>query len=266
MSRSSRAVVLALAIASASAASATPSTTFWTPATTETQPPLVPHLTYDTYFGEMGALQIDTGITLGLLARPRLKVEAGVDLYHPTLGPRGQLGTLDYAQLNARVTFGGARALSVGVTNVGFKKDVSDYHTVYAVLGARTAWGSITAGGYYGLGSEYLWKRMEGQMRGGLLASWVSPDVHVRAPGLDKVAFLFDVAAGMNWMGGAGAGVALYFTPAIAVRTGPVMFLDWPGASNSGLPYWLWSVQLDVDVELVKRDATKPAAAADSGR
>ncbi len=38
-----------------------------------------------------------------------------------------------------------------------------------------------------------------------------------------------------------------------------------PGASNSGLPYWLWSVQLDVDVELVKRNATKPAGAADSG-
>lgn len=252
MTRALRILVLASGLASASRAGATPSTVFWTPATTYTQPAGVPHLTYDTYFGEAGALQIDTGLTVGVVGRPKLKIEAGLDVYHPTLSPKGQLGTLDYAQLNARVTIGGSRALSVGITNVGFKSDVSNYDTLYAVFGAPTAWGSFTVGGYYGAGSEYLWTRMEGQMRGGVLASWVSRDVAVGAPGLDKLVFLVDVAAGMNWMGGAGAGVALYFTPAVAVRTGPVVFADWPGASNSGLPWWLWSVQLDVDVALAR--------------
>ncbi len=264
MKSSLRVVAITFGIACASIASATPSSTFWTPATTYTQPAGVPHLTYDTYFGEAGALQIDTGITVGLLTWPNLKIEAGLDLYYPTLAPQGQLRTLDFAQLNARITLGGSPALSVGVANVGFKKDVSDYDTLYAVFGGPTRWGSFTVGGYFGAGSEYLWTRMEGQMRAGLLASWVSRDVRIGAPGLDKIVLLFDLAAGMNWLGGAGAGVGLYFTPAIAVRTGPVVFVDWPFYFNSRLPYWLWSVQLDVDVDLVKRKGPTPAGAADT--
>jgi hypothetical protein len=263
MSRSLRLLVLASGVASASTAAATPSTIFWTPATTYTQPAGVPHLTYDTYFGEAGALQIDLGLTVGLLGRPRLKIEAGLDVYHPTLGPRGQLGTLDYAQLNAKVTFGGSPALSVGIANVGFEQDVSNYHTLYAVIGGPTGWGAFTIGAYYGLGSEYLWRRMEGQMRGGVLASWVSRDVPVGVAGIDKIVFLVDLAAGMNWMGGAGAGVGLYLTPAVVLRTGPMAFLDWPGASNSGLPWWLWSVQLDVDFDLAQPKGTAAARATD---
>ena len=69
-------------IAAASTAFATPSTTFWTPATTYTQPAPVPHLTYDTYFGEQGALQIDTGVEFGLFSSKYLQAEAGFDLFY----------------------------------------------------------------------------------------------------------------------------------------------------------------------------------------
>ncbi len=265
MKNACRAVAIAAGLALAPVALATPSSTFWTPATTYTQPAGVPHLTYDTYFGEGGALQIDTGLTVGLLALPRLKVEVGFDLYYPTFTPRGQMGTLDFAQVNGRITVpfgkGELPAISLGICNVGFKKDVSNYDTVYGVLGWGTRIGTFGLGAYYGVGSAYLWTRMEGEFRGGLLASWVSRDLQIGAPGLDKIVFLVDVAAGKNWFGGAGAGVALYFTPAIAVRTGPVGLLDWDFYWNSGLPGWLWSIQLDVNMDLVKPKPDTPTSA-----
>ena len=90
-------------IAAASAASATSSTTFWTPATTYTQPLGVPHLTYDTYFGEQGALQIDTGLEIGVLNLPKLQAELGFDVFFPTLTANGQLGTFDFFQVNGKL-------------------------------------------------------------------------------------------------------------------------------------------------------------------
>lgn len=140
------------------------------------------------------------------------------------------------------------------MTGVGFKKDVSDYDTLYGVVGFGSRAGRFALGAYYGLGSEYLWHRMADEGgRGGILASWVSPAIQVGARGLDRILFLVDVAAGKNPFGGAGAAIALHFTPGIALKTGPVVFADWDYYENSGLPKWLWSVQMDVDVDLARR-------------
>ena len=57
-----------------------------------------------------------------------------------------------------------------------------------------------------------------------------------------------DYASGKNGFGGGGVGAAIYFTPAIALLTGPVLLVD--GAYATDL---MWSVQLDVDVELLKK-------------
>ncbi len=262
MKHAFRVAAVAAGLAFASAAPATPSSVFWTPATTNTQPAGVPHLTFDTYFGEAGALQIDTGLTVGLLGLPRLKIEVGVDVYEPTLTSRGQMGTFDFAQVNGRLTVPlgrtGSRALSLGICNVGFKKDVSNYDMVYGLFGWSTRIGTFTGGAYYGAGSKYLWLPLGSdtrETRFGVMGSWVSRDVQLGAPGLDKIVFLIDFAGPKSLFGGAGAGIALYFTPAIAVRTGPVLFADTELYSTFGLPCWLWSVQLDVDADLVKRKA-----------
>lgn len=250
---------VAAVLAWAAAASATPSTTFWTPATTYTQPGGVPHLTYDTYFGERGALQIDTGLTVGVLSLPKLQAEVGVDLFFPTLTASGQLGTFDFAQVNGKLTLPeGALAswspgLSVGIANAGFEEDVSDYHLVHATVGKTTPVGLVGVGGYYGAGSKALWTGSRGEERAGFMASWVSPDVKIGAPGLDKVVFLADASTGRNWLGAVGGGIGLYFTPSIDLLTGPVFFLDQDLYRASVGTDWLWSVQLDVDVDVVKR-------------
>jgi hypothetical protein len=258
MKKAVEAVAAAAALATAPAAFATPSTTFWTPATTYTQPFGVPHLTYDTYFGERSALQIDTGLTVGVLNLPMLQAEVGVDLFFPTLTAGGQLGTFDFAQVNGKLTLpenalaAWSPALSVGVANVGFESDVSDYHLVHATLGKTTPIGIVGVGGYYGAGSEVLWTGSEGEERAGVMASWVSPDIKIGAPGLDKIVFLADVATGNNWLGAVGGGIGLYFTPAIDILTGPVFFLDSDYYTANYGTDWLWTVQLDVDFDLRK--------------
>jgi hypothetical protein len=258
MKNALKAATAAAVLATAPAAWATSSTTFWTPATTYTQPLGVPHLTYDTYFGEQGALQIDTGFTVGVLALPKLQGEVGVDAFFPTLTVGGQLGTFDFVQLNGKLNvpegaFGAwSPALSVGVANVGFEKDVSDYDLIHATLGKTTPVGLVGVGGYYGAGSEVLWTGSDGEARAGFTASWVSPDIKIGAPGLDKIVFLADVATGKNWLGAVGGGIGIYFTPAIDILTGPVFFLDRDYYEASYGTDWLWSVQLDVDFDLVK--------------
>ncbi len=258
MTKSLKALAAAAALAAAGSASATPSTTFWTPATTYTQPLGVPHLTYDTYFGEQGALQIDTGLTVGVLGLSKLQAEVGIDAFFPTLTANGQLGTFDFVQLNGKLNVPeGALAtwspaLSVGVASLGFEKDVSNYDLLHATLGKTTPAGIFGVGGYYGAGSKVLWTGSGGEERAGFMASWVSPDIKIGAPGLNKIVFLADVATGKNWLGAYGGGVGLYFTPAIDVLTGPVFFLDKDYYKASYRTDWLWSVQLDVDFDLVK--------------
>ncbi len=259
MKKALKAVAAAAVLASATVASATPSTTFWTPATTYTQPVGVPHVTYDTYFAERTSLQIDTGLTVGVLSLPMLQAEVGVDAFYPTFFGTTRTGTLGFAQVNGRLTLpenvlgAWSPAISVGAANVGFKEDVSDYHLLHATLGKTTPIGLLGVGGYYGAGSKFLWTGSKGEERAGFMASWVSPDIKIGAPGLDKIIFLADLATGNNWFGAVGGGIGIYFTPAIDILTGPVLFLDSDYYKNGYGTDWLWSVQLDVDFDLIKK-------------
>ena len=255
MTKVLKAAAAAAALATATTASATPSTTYWTPATTYVQPYLVPHLTYDTYFGETGAYPIDTGITIGVLPWEKLQGEIGFDLLYPGKTQNG-------FQLNAKLaipegSFGEYfPGLSLGAANVGFKKDVSDFYTIHGFV-AKTfpVVGNIGVGGYYGAGSKLLWTGTSGVKRAGALAAWTSPDINVKVTGLDKSVVVADVMSGKNVLGAGGPGIYFYFTPAIDILTGPVFFFDktlQPGGSSM-----LWTVQLDVDFDL-----RAPAAAA----
>jgi hypothetical protein len=255
MKHAFKAAVAAAALAAATVASATPSTTYWTPATTYVQPFLVPHLTYDTYFGETGAYQIDTGITIGILPFEKVQAEVGFDLLYPGKTKAGFL-------LNAKLVlpegaFGEyVPGFSLGVQNVGFEKNVSDLNLIHGSVGKTFGFGNLTLGAYYGANKKALLTTEATVPQFGGLASYTSPDINVKVTGLDKVVLIADVQTGKNNFGAYGVGAAFYFTPAIDVITGPVFFLDkgvQPGGSKM-----LWTVQLDVDFDL-RAPAPAPA-------
>jgi len=258
MMKATKALVAGAVLAMATTASATPSTTYWTPATTYVQPFLVPHLTYDTYFGEKGAYPIDTGITIGVLPWEKLQGEVGFDLFYPGKTKNGFL-------LNAKLvvpegSFGDYfPGLSLGVQNVGFEKDVNDLYLVHGAI-AKTFGpiGNIAVGAYYGVNDKLLLSSAGKKQQAGAMVAYTSPDIVLNLAGLNKIVVVADAMTGKNAFGAVGGGLAFYFTPAIDVITGPVFFFDknlQPGASNM-----LWTVQLDVDFDL--RPPAPPAPAA----
>jgi hypothetical protein len=267
MKRALAAVALTALLATAQLARATPSTVVWTPATTYTQPFLVPHLDFDTYFAEQNALQIDNGILIGILPFEKLQGEIGFDLFYPG-------GTANYLQLNGKLTlpegaFGAwSPGVSAGIQSAGFKKDVSDYHLLHADIGKTVGkFGTFTVGGYYGAGSKILWTGSDGKVnRGGFEGSYVSPDIVIDVTGLNKLVVMGDIATGRNWYGAISFGLEAYFTPAVGVITGPVFFQDTdlykaaPTLSGGKGSDWMWTMQLDVDFDL--RPKPPPAAEA----
>jgi hypothetical protein len=260
MKRALAAAAVALTV-TAQTAQATPSTVVWTPATTYTQPFLVPHITYDTYVARDAFLQNDYGLTLGVSPSSKLQAEVGFDLLLPALfdggGNRTSVG--DNFYLNGKVTAPeGAFAkwqpgVSLGIQSVGFKSDYSDYHLVHLDVGKAFKLGTVAIGGYYGLGSDVLWSNAQGDVnRTGFMASYTSPDFVIDRPGLQKVVFSADVATGENYFGAVGGAVALYFTPSVSLLTGPVWFMERDVADALYGGDFVWTFQLDVDFDLRK--------------
>ena len=246
-----KAIAAAALLALARAALATPSTTYWTVATTYTQPFLVPHVTYDTYFGEPGAFPVDTGLTMGVLPFEKVQAEVGFDLLYPAKGAGALL-------LNAKLTLvegtlgQWSPGLSVGIMNLGFKKDVNDFDMIHATLGKGFGpAGTFGLGAYYGTNPRLFVDSTGAVKRTGLLASWMGPDITVGLSGLDKIVLAGDVQTGKNAFGAIGGGIYFYFTPAIDLLVGPVFFFEkdlQPGQAS-----WLWTMQLDVDVDLHRK-------------
>ncbi len=257
MTRRFRSLLAVAALLASGHAHATPSTTFWTPATTYVQPFLVPHVTYDTYFGRNAAYPVDTGIEIGVLPFEKLQAEVGFDLLLPQPAPNGlDAGLLLNGKIGAPEGAFGAwqPGISAGIMGVGFKSDVSDYDLLHGELSKTLPLiGTVVAGAYYGL-NDKLFVDDKGQVsRAGFLAAYVTPDVPIGLPGLDKINFFGDVQTGNSAYAAAGGGIGLYFTPAIDVLTGPVFFLN-PRVQPGGTS-WMWSVQLDVDLDLFKKTA-----------
>ena len=272
MKKALSALAVGALLAAARPAYATPSTTFWTPATIYSQPYLVPHITYDTYVAQKGFLQNTYGLTMGILPFDKLQGEVGFDLFYPTalspVQPTG-VGTFDVFQVNAKLTLpegvlaSWAPGVSVGIANAGFKSGVSDYDLLHGTIGKTLpVVGTLAVGGYYGAGSSALWKGSDGNVnRSGFMASWTSPDIKIGKPGLDKIVFLGDASTGKNWFGAVGGGIGLYFTPAIDILTGPVYLLDKNlykanPMANTNL---MWTVQLDVDLDFRTPAPAAPA-------
>ncbi|HKW13648.1 MAG TPA: hypothetical protein VJS69_04095 [Candidatus Krumholzibacteria bacterium] len=239
-------------------AHATPSSTFWAPATPYVQPYGVLHVTYDTYFGRQGSYPIDTGLTMGIIPGQKLQAEAGFDFLYATLAGDGGLSMP--LVLNAKVGapedvyFRGQPAWSFGIYGVGFKENVNDANVLHFMLGKTLAHiGYPSVGVYYGL-NEHLFRSPEGDnQRAGIMAGWTSPTIDVAH--LDKIAFCWDIQTGHSAAGATGAAVYAYFTPSISLETGPVFFFEkelQPGGSS-----WMWSMQLDIDLDLHARDSSR---------
>lgn len=230
---------------------ATPSTAFWSPATTSVQAFLVPHVTYDTYFAEAAAYAIDAGLTMGLLPFEALQAEIGLDVNYPGDTRNGLL-------LNAKLAvpdgaFGAWwPGLSAGIYAVGFREDVSTYDVLHAEVGKTFFFGNLTAGGYWGLDRELMVDEDGGRQQAGFLASYTSPEWVFGRRGLEKMVLVADVQTGRSAFGAAGGGLVLYFTSRVALLAGPVFFLN--PEVQPGKARWMGSLQLDVDLDLGKPD------------
>src|SRR3954463_4821227 len=126
------------------AARATPSTTFWAPSNTAIQPFLVPHITYDTYFGGKPGTTtpgspiypVTTGLTMGVLPWEDLQAEVGFDLLLPGGDPLLLNAKLGYAEAKL---FAFHPSLAVGIFGVGTKTTTAttvgtDYNILYAQM------------------------------------------------------------------------------------------------------------------------------------
>jgi hypothetical protein len=212
---------------------------------------MVPHVTYDTYYGEAGGYPVDTGLTMGIIPGNKVQAEVGYDTFFPTSNPIG-------FYLNGKVCtpenslFKGSPGFGVGVYNMGLHNDVTTYHTLYGV-GQKTLpfGGYVSLGFYYGLGSDALYTNENGDLKkAGAIVGWSSPDIKVGLKGLQKLNILGDIQTGKNALGGGGLGIDIYFNDYIGLITGPVWYFDkhlQPGGAS-----WLWTTQVDIDIPLGK--------------
>lgn len=245
-----RALMAGALVVVAQGAGATPSTTYWTPSTIYTQPYLVPHITYDTYFGETGAYGIDTGLTIGILPFDTVNAEVGFDLIYPGYTQNG-------FALNGKVTLVEGKlaawqpGVSVGVANIGFRKNVSDLYLLHADVGKTfPVIGEIGGGIYTGLNDEILVDKDGNKDNTGFYLHWNGPTFEVGAPGLKKIVPAADFQSGKNVLSAWGGGLYFFFTDAIDLLVGPVFFLEpelQPGKSD-----WLFTAQIDIDFDLRK--------------
>jgi hypothetical protein len=256
------AVACALAL-SAQSAWATPSTVFWSPATTYVQPYLVPHITYDTYFNDKAAYPMDLGLTMGVLPFEKVQAEVGFDLFLPYwnnffVQPAGAL------QLNAKAGLvEGAYGewfpgITAGIYGVGVNQG-TQFDVLHGEVGKTFFFGALTVGGFYGAGgANGIWSDVDGVVltRGGFMASYVSPDIVLDLKGLYKINFSTDIMTGNSAFSAAGGGIGIYFTPAIDLITGPVFFLN--KYAQPGLSTMMWTVQVDVDLDFGAKPPPEP--------
>ena len=143
--------------------------------------------------------------------------------------------------------------ISGGIFGVGFEKDLTDLNVLHAEISKTLgAFGTLALGGYVG-NKKLLVDETGAKANSGLLAAYITPDFAVGLPGLNKVNLFADLQTGKSSLGAWGFGVGLYFTPAIALLTGPVFFLN-DKLEGTGFPQkMLWSLQVDVDVELLSK-------------
>lgn len=260
--------VAALAAASAilvstgaNEASATPTTTYWTTASSDIQPYKVLHIGIDNYFtvsrrAERSDLPTDIGLTIGVLPYEKLQLEVGIDYLEPTTDPftfNAKLGTPEGA------LFEGSPAINVGIFNVGTDSKAAsedgdgrtDQNIVDFIIGKTLpgGLGRVHAGVYYG-NSKVLVDRNGDKENTGYMIGWDMGIVREKEHDggeYHKWVFAADWASGKNAIGGGGIGVYHYFTKNISLLTGPVWFNEPVAVGVNEGAKWVWTTQIDIN-------------------
>jgi hypothetical protein len=167
-------LAMGLGLWGAPATQATPSTTYWTPATSDVQPFNVWHIGVDNYFRlyrtaeegaqptfaetQVGSFSTVVGLTVGVLPFEKLNLEVGIDGFFPGSRTHTALRSIGSSLLfNAKLGIpegalaNGSPALNVGIFNVGTKSHVTDMHIVDFLVGKTLGpLGRLHAGYYIG--------------------------------------------------------------------------------------------------------------------
>ncbi|MFA5342449.1 MAG: hypothetical protein WC381_00570 [Kiritimatiellia bacterium] len=231
-------------------AGATPSTTYWTPATTDIQSYRVLHVGIDNYFTvqrkqdhNAGQFPTDLQMELGILPFDKVQAEVGVDYLQPQDDPflfNAKIGSPENAW------FKGSPAVNAGIFDVGAKRGVTDYDILDVLIGKTIpVFGRLFIGGYHGNGGTLLNSQGDTDNIGIMIAMdhgfWPVKDKS--GDEYNRMVFAADWASGKNYIGGGGAGLYYYFTKNISLLTGPVFFND-KGINGE----WKWTTQLDINV------------------
>ena len=246
------------------AAGATPSTTYWTPATSDIQPYGVWHLGIDNYFtlgkkkaSERGSLPADVGLTVGVLPYEKVQLEVGIDWLEPSAYPlffNAKLGTPEGS------LFEGSPALNIGVFGVGTNTSVdsegnsrTDFNIVDLIAGKTLpgGLGRIHIGVYSGNDNALLDKNGDKANTGFMIGYDMGfMPVKEGKSGKDeynRLVLAADYASGKNAIGGGGVGMYYYFTKDISLLTGPVWFNEPSAAIGNNDISWVWTTQLDIN-------------------
>jgi len=261
---------------------ATPSTTYWTPATSDVQPFNVWHIGVDNYFrlsrtqeeqanSQFDSFPTDVGLTVGALPFQKLNLEVGIDGLFPGTRINPAMRSIGNSLLfNAKLgipegAFFGDwfPAINVGIFNVGTKKQITNMDIVDFIVGKTLGpFGRLHAGGYYGNPDAALMREGGCKPNGtGPLACIAGASGELANSGgmvgydygfwkvkdkqgneYNKWVFAADYASGKNFIGGGGFGIYHFFTKDISLLTGPVWFND--HVING---QWKWTVQLDIN-------------------
>ncbi|MBI1910577.1 MAG: hypothetical protein HYS21_01095 [Deltaproteobacteria bacterium] len=260
MKRLAASLIAVSCLAFAGNAGATPSTTFWTPATSDIQPYGVLHIGIDNYFtvgrkADRGSLPTDVGLTIGVLPYEKLQLEVGVDLMEPSTDPlffNAKLGTPENS------LFEGSPAINIGVCTVGTdKKDAAndgdgrtDYNIVDFIVGKTLPanLGRVHAGVYYGNPSTLVDINGDKENTGYMVGydKGFMPVTDAKGE-YSKWVVAADYISGKNYVGGGGIGIARFFTRDISILTGPVWFNEPALAGPNANAKWVWSTQLDIN-------------------
>lgn len=246
-----RALVLAAvgAAAGADTAAATPSSTYWTPATTDIQAFRTVHVGVDNYFTVFrtaddgaGDFPTDVGFTVGVLPASRLQMEIGIDTLEPSDHPlffNAKIGSPE------NTLFHGAPAVNVGIFDVGTESGSTNLNIVQGVAG-KTLPGvcRLFAGAYAGNDNVLRNAQGEAESSGFMVAfdRGFLPAKDAAGTGYNRLVLCGDYASGKNAIGGGGVGLYWYFASNASLLTGPVWFNE--KAINGE---WKWTMQLDVN-------------------
>lgn len=234
---------------------ATPSTTYWTPATTDIQPFGVLHIGVDNYFTVFkkaknggSSFGTDGGLTIGVLPFEKLQMEVGVDLIEPTDYPisfNAKLGTPEDS------LFKGSPALNIGIFNVGTKKNVTNQNIVFGLVGKTIpVLGRLFVGPYFGNSNASVDKHGDKENVGFMIGfdHGFFPTKDKEGNEYNRLVLAADYASGKNSIGGGGVGLYYYFTKDISLLTGPVWFNE---KEINGK--WKWTIQLDINTDFLKK-------------